>query len=158
MHSPFSKWHKIKTPLLNHHLGDWIVQKKTRDKVTGEIFTEIPHTVLTSHSLRECPPCIPKAYTFILAMIQKTCLKLRNKKGGILLPQVQKYCPSILLIQETNKKPLAQHSPLGRKWGRMALMPREAAHTSTPSTTQRNSTSDLNATHKGAITSPGLQF
>lgn len=36
--------------------------------------------------------------------------------------------------------------------------PREAAHTSTPSTTQRNSTSDPNATHTGAVTPPGLQF
>lgn len=36
--------------------------------------------------------------------------------------------------------------------------PIEAAHTSNPSNAQKNSTSDLNATHKGAITPPGLQF
>lgn len=36
--------------------------------------------------------------------------------------------------------------------------PREAAYTSTPSITHRNSTNDLNATHNGAITPPGSQF
>lgn len=36
--------------------------------------------------------------------------------------------------------------------------PRETAYTSIPSNAQKNSTNDLNATHKGAITPPGLQF
>lgn len=36
--------------------------------------------------------------------------------------------------------------------------PREDACTSTPSNTQRSCVSDLNATHEGAITPPGLQF
>lgn len=63
--------------------------------------------------------------------------------------------PTSCWIQETNKESVAHHSPLRRKWRSMAL---KAKRNCMYQHSQRNSTNDLKATHKGAKTPPGLQF
>lgn len=63
--------------------------------------------------------------------------------------------PTSCWNQETNKEYVAHHSPFRRKRRNMAL---KAKRNCMYQHSQRNSTNDLKATHKGAITPPGLQF
>lgn len=81
--------------------------------------------------------------------------KKNQKKEVSFCHRCRSTAPTSCWNQETHKASLAQHSPLRRNGKERHPRPREAVCTSN---TQRGFTSDLNATHKGVITSPGLQF
>lgn len=138
-HYAFYKWCKIKIPLLNPHLGDGLVQKKTRDKVTGEIITEIPHPVATKVILYRNILLAPQMPT-LLSWLWFRRHAWSQKKEASFCHRCRSTAPTSCWIQETHEASLAQHSTLegsGEEWH---PRPREAACASTPRNTQRNFT------------------
>jgi len=88
--------------------------------------------------LREYLPYVPRAYIFILAMIQKACLKLRDRRESILLPTgAEVWSQSLVGFRRPTKNQwLTTHLFKGIGEAQHSR-PRETAYTSTPSNAQK---------------------